>query len=192
MEPEDNDPIIIDNGSGFLKAGFASDDAPKIQLPMVIGYPLADSGQLVGMDQKDCYVGTEAIEKKQFLDFKEPVQQGIIQDFTDMEKIWKHLMDDHLRVSFEDYRIMMTEPPKNPKHIREEMCRKMFEELSVEGLYIGNQAVLSLYAQGKVTGTVVDVGDGISHTVPIYEGYVIPHAVQKIQLAGRDLTDRLN
>lgn len=64
MEPEDNDPIIIDNGSGFLKAGFASDDAPKIQFPMVIGYPLADSGQLVGMDQKDCYVGTEAIEKK--------------------------------------------------------------------------------------------------------------------------------
>lgn len=109
-----------------------------------------------------------------------------------MEKIWKHLMDDHLRVSFEDYKIMMTEPPKNPKHIREEMCRKMFEELSVEGLYIGNQAVLSLYAQGKVTGTVVDVGDGISHTVPIYEGYVIPHAVQKIQLAGRDLTERLN
>ena len=68
------------------------------------------------------------------------------------------------------------------------MAKIMFEEYEVPAMYIQIQAVLSLYAAGRTTGIVVDSGDGVTHTVPIFEGYQIPHAIDKIMLAGRDLT----
>ena len=67
----------------------------------------------------------------------------------------------------------------------------MFEVFNVPCLYVNVQAVLALYSSGRTTGVVLDSGEGISHTVPIYEGYAIPHAIQKILLAGRDLTEYL-
>ena len=67
-----------------------------------------------------------------------------------------------------------------------------FTEFKVPKLFIGNAAVLSLYATGRTTGTVIDVGEGITHTVPVYEGYPVPHAVTKIPICGDDLTRYLH
>merc|ERR1712042_132079 len=120
-EEEGQAAIVVDNGTGQMKAGFSGDDAPKCVFPSVVGRPRHE-GVMVGMG-KDALVGDEAQCKRGIMTMKYPIDHGVVTNWDDMEKVWNHAFYEELRITPEDSAMMMTEAPLNPKANREKMTR---------------------------------------------------------------------
>ena len=183
-------PLVIDNGSDMCKAGFAGDDAPEAVFPNIVGRPRMPV-LIVGTEQKEVYIGDEALAIRGVLNLKCPIDHGIVTNWDDMERVWHHTFFNELRTAADEHPVLLTEAPLTPKQNREKMTEIMFDTFNVPAFYVAIQAVLSLYSSGRRTGTVFDSGDGVTHVVPISEGYALPYAIQRIDIAGRDITNHL-
>jgi actin len=182
--------IVIDNGSGVIKAGFSGDNQPSVKFPSIVGKPRSEK-QMIGTESKSEYIGDEAQKMRGVLNLSYPIESGIVNNWDLMEKVWNYCFTNELRVDPSENKVLLTEAPLNPKANREKMTQIMFETFQVQGLYVAIQAVMSLYSNGRTTGLVVDSGDGVTHTVPVFEGFSIPHAVKKNYIAGRAITSHL-
>ncbi|KAH8045661.1 hypothetical protein JL721_12564 [Aureococcus anophagefferens] len=118
--------------------------------------------------------------------------RGMVESWADMERVWAHCYgDEGLGVASDAHPLLLTEAPLNAARHRERAAELLFESFNVPALHLAPQAILSLYASGRTTGLVLDVGDGVAHAVPVYEGFAVRHGVARSDVAGRDVTDRL-
>ncbi|XP_051954949.1 uncharacterized protein LOC127624250 [Xyrauchen texanus] len=181
--------IVLDTGSGLMKAGFADQDLPTTVFPTVIGHPKYEEIMNGSLD-REVYIGHDAQHMRGVLTLKYPIRNGVVRSWDEMEMIWHHAFQQ-LGVDSEDHPVLLTEAAMNPMENRQRMVELMFEAFNVPLTFVAMQAVLALYASGRTTGVVLDSGDGVSHSVPVFEGYYLPHAVQRFHLAGADVTLQL-
>lgn len=190
----DNSVLVCDNGTGFVKVGFAGSNFPESVFPSMLGRPQlsADMDMLgEGIELKDIMVGDEAAAVRSALQISYPVENGIVRNWEDMEHLWNYTFTDKLKVDPKDHKIMLTEAPLNPKDNRKKTVETMFEKYQFAGAHMSIQAMLVLYAQGLLTGVVVDSGDGVTHVVPVYDGFVPQHLIRRLDVAGRHITTYL-
>jgi actin beta/gamma 1 len=180
--------VIIDNGSGTCKAGLSCDEAPKAVFAEVVGKPRKVWRSSL---EKDIYYGDEVNDVRNKLAVTYPLENGIIENFEHMELLWEHTFFEQLKVQPHKHPVLLTEPPYNPKPNREKMVEIMFETFGVPSLNISIQGVLALLGQGRTTGIVLDSGEGVTHTIPIFDGFGLPHCINRLDLAGRDLNTLL-
>ncbi|XP_038603490.1 actin-related protein T3 [Tachyglossus aculeatus] len=180
--------VVIDNGSGFIKSGMAGVRAPRFVYANIAGW---GRGQLGAHTMRDLYVGEEAQARRSSLFISYPVERGIITSWEEMEAIWRNIYEKNLKVEASGRPVLLTETALNPLANRQRMTELFFETFGVPAFYVSVQAALALYASGRTTGCVLDCGDGVTACVPVLECHCLPHAVLRLELAGRDLTDHL-
>ncbi|EPY53519.1 actin-like protein Arp1 [Schizosaccharomyces cryophilus OY26] len=140
--------------------------------------------------QQDTYIGSKAQELRGLLKLEYPVQRGLVKNWHDMEKIWSYVYSNELQTLPEDHPVLLAEPPLNNAKNKERMAETFFETFNVPALSFSLQPVLALYATARTTGLVVEVGEGLTHTVPIFDGFVLSSA-QRDDYGGKDITEYL-
>ncbi|XP_030636678.1 actin-related protein 2-A isoform X2 [Chanos chanos] len=195
MDSQGRKVVVCDNGTGFVKCGYAGSNFPEHIFPALVGRPIIRSTAKVGnieiknSKKMDLMVGDEASELRSMLEVNYPMENGIVRNWDDMKHLWDYTFGpEKLNIDSRNCKILLTEPPMNPTKNREKIIEVMFETYQFSGVYIAIQAVLTLYAQGLLTGVVVDSGDGVTHICPVYEGFSLPHLTRRLDIAGRDIT----
>ena len=181
-------PVVIDNGTVFSKIGFAGEDQPRAIIQTLPRNPIKikpSASQVTLIEKKP---PPKTIREKGFLEGVSPMKGGVIKDWNAMERFWEYCFYKMLKINPTDHPVILTETALNTKENKNKIMEIMFEVFNVPAIYIGMQAVLSLYATGRMTGCVINSGESVTDIVPICENYVNNQAIQKIELAGQDIT----
>jgi len=187
--------VVCDNGTGFVKVGYAGENFPRSIFPSMVGRPILRAEEAVaeGVELKEIMVGDEAAAPgvRPSLDCHYPVEEGIVKNWEDMLHLWNYTFYEKLGIEPSEHKILLTEPPMNPLQNRRRLCECMYETYGFDQVNVSIQAMLTLYAQGLFTGVVVDTGDGVSHVVPVYDGFVPQNLIKRLNVAGRHVTNYL-
>ncbi|KAL5111908.1 Eukaryotic peptide chain release factor subunit 1 [Taenia crassiceps] len=151
---------------------------------------VCDNGTGVGnVEVKDLMIGDEASELRSMLELSYPMENGIVKNWEDMQHLYDYTFGpSKLNIDTHHSKILLTEPPYNPKQNRLKMMELMFDHYGFNAVYVAIQAILTLYAQGLMTGVVVDSGDGVTHICPVFSGHTLTQATRRLDVAGRDIT----
>jgi len=202
---DEQEVIVLDIGSGSLKVGFSGEDAPRAVLPTVVATTTVDEAR------EDEHVGGDSAAQKRSQNFygdeallqdaaaiTRPVQRGEIQltcaHKDALEALWEHIFRNVLGVEQEELPVLIADslPLGQAAYpSRQWVTEIMFEKLKVKSLAIFNTAVLSLFSTGRTRGLVVESGEGLTQAVPVFEGFAIPHAIFKMDVAGQDITSKV-
>ena len=216
MEDEETSPVIVlDNGSGYLKAGFSNQTSPEIVIPALIGREILRYGEKIDLEQikatkkksdqkklikqmikerhlKQIMIGDETIGFRSLLDLSYPVSEGVITNEEDLYKLWDYTLTQKLEIEDpSDRKIIVTEAPLNPLDNKLKIFEILFEKIGVGAINIEPQAKCSLFAEGIDTGIVLDSGDGVTHCIPVSDGAILKHSIERMDIAGRHITEYL-
>jgi actin-related protein 2 len=182
-------PVVCDNGTGFVKCGYAGDNFPAFIFPSMVGTPMMRfEEEFKDVELKDVMVGDECHKYRSMLETSYPVENGIVKDWVGMKNLWDYTFNEKMKIDPKEHKILLTEPPMNPVNNQKAMLENMFETYEFQSAKVSIQAMLVLYAQGLMTGVVVDSGDGVTHVVPVWEGICPPHLIRRLNVAGRHVT----
>lgn len=120
-----------------------------------------------------------------------PLARGAVVNWSDAEDVWRHVLYDILHLGHGEHPMLVTENALNPRANRERLAEFFFESAQAPSLYVSVPSVLALYASGRTTGLVLDVGDSVATALPVAEGHCDTHAIRRLDIGGRDVTDRL-
>ncbi|XP_053415747.1 actin [Nycticebus coucang] len=143
---------------------------------------------LEGTVEEDYFIGGEVQKTQEKLDLQCPISRATITDWDNIEKIWHHSFYQVLHIAPEQHPLMVTEPPLNATSNREKATEILFDNFNVPALYLANQAVLSMYASGQISGTTIESGEGMTYFVPVMDGCSLNQSTLQVDIAGQDLT----
>ena len=181
--------VVIDAGSGLVKAGFGGEDGPRSIFNSIVGTP-KQMGLMVGMELQERYVGDDAISKYEIMNFSYPIKRGEVTDWDKFENLMHYLLYSEMKVVPEEVSILITESPRTSRENREKLTEILFETFNVKRLHIANSSMVGLFSYGKTSGLIVNSGEMSTEIVPIYEGYIISDCINKFPIGGNILTKK--
>eukprot|EP00586_Coscinodiscus_wailesii_P015132 CAMPEP_0172510170 /NCGR_PEP_ID=MMETSP1066-20121228/226794_1 /TAXON_ID=671091 /ORGANISM="Coscinodiscus wailesii, Strain CCMP2513" /LENGTH=257 /DNA_ID=CAMNT_0013289025 /DNA_START=212 /DNA_END=981 /DNA_ORIENTATION=+ len=208
-----NQPIVIDNGTATIKAGFAGGSKPKVVIGNKVGrakHTRVMPGGALELDESTpgpsstttttthppstYYTGRKLDEHRGAFLLSHPMSRGRVlpSSWDAMEQIWEHLYaKDNLSVTTDEHPVLITETPLNPRSHRDTLSEIFFESFHAPALFVAPPSILSLYAAGRTTGVVLDCGHGVTSAIPVYEGFALEHSVVRSDVGGWDVTKQL-
>ncbi|XP_049636730.1 actin-like [Suncus etruscus] len=157
--------------------------------------PASQKSPLRKENEKAWFIGEETLNKKEQLCLHYPISRATVTNWDNMEKVgvassrmWHHSFYQVLKVAPEQHPLLITEAPLSTIQQKEKVLQILFEAFRVPALYLANQGVLSLFTSGLISGTTIECGEGMTYSVPVIDGYALPHSTFKMEVAGQDLT----